>query len=48
MGVIEDRYYRRGDTCGKAACERDARDAEHEARQEAHDKLDRDMGWDRW
>ena len=45
MGVIENRHYRRGDTCGKQECERDARDAERYERDEAHERLDRDMGW---
>src|SRR5690348_11005910 len=26
LGVIEDRHYQRGDTCGKPECEREARD----------------------
>lgn len=33
------------DTCGKIECSREAyRDAMHE-REEAHEQLDRDMGW---
>lgn len=45
MGWIEDKYYDRTDTCGARECEREAgylRDAE---RSEAHERLDRDMGW---
>lgn len=45
MGVIEDRYYERGDTCGKPECEREARYQAQAARDEAHEQLDRDMGW---
>ena len=41
-------YYDRLDTCGKITCEREARDASYAEREEAHDRLDRDMGWDRW
>jgi hypothetical protein len=35
------------DTCGKAACNRAASDAAQEEREEAHERLDRDMGWGR-
>lgn len=45
MGVIEARYYRREDTCGKPECEREARAAEREEREEAHRRLDEDMDW---
>jgi len=45
MGVIEDKYYDRSDTCGKRECEREARDQARAERDEAHEKLDRDMGW---
>lgn len=45
MGFIEDRYYDRLDPCGARECERAARDAHAEERDEAHDRLDRDMGW---
>ena len=45
MGLIEDRYYDRRDTCGKQACERDARDVAREEREEAHRDLDDRMGW---
>jgi len=47
MGLIEDRYYDRGDTCGKMECAREARYAAETERAEAHEQLDRDMGWDR-
>lgn len=36
-----DRY----DTCGKRECDSAARDAMEGEREEAHDRLDRDMGW---
>jgi len=45
MGVIENRYYDRGDTCGQMECEREARNAAQAEREEAHEQLDRDMGW---
>lgn len=48
MGVFENRYYDRHDTCGSPECERDARDAERAERDEAHEQLDRDMGWADW
>ena len=46
MGLIEAKHYDRTDTCGKAECEREALYAAAAERQEAHDQLDRDMGWD--
>ena len=45
LGVYAD--YDRLDTCGKPECERDARDCAQAEREEAHERLDRDMGWDR-
>lgn len=33
------------DTCGRAECVREARDAEIAERDEAHEQLDRDRGW---
>ncbi len=45
MGVIQDRYYDRGDTCGKAECMREARNEAYAEREDAHEQLDRDMGW---
>ena len=47
MGFIENRYYDRGDTCESPECNRAARDAEQAERDEAHEQLDRDNGWDR-
>ena len=41
------RDYDRLDTCGKQECLREARSQERECREEAHAKLDRDMGWGR-
>ena len=46
MGVIENRHYCSGDTCGRAECEREARHSAQVERYEARDRLDRDMGWD--
>lgn len=37
--------YDERDTCGKQECERAARDAYAQEREEAHERLDRDMGW---
>lgn len=34
--------------CGKPECMREARYAAEAEREEAHEQLDRDMGWDRW
>lgn len=45
MGVIEDRYHDRRDTCGKQECEREARSESAAEWADAHDHLDRDMGW---
>lgn len=45
MGAYAD--YDRLDTCGKSECERDARDCAQAERDEAHARLDSDMGWDR-
>lgn len=33
------------DTCGKSACEREARYTAEENRAEAHERLDRNLGW---
>jgi hypothetical protein len=46
LGVWEAKHYDRRDTCGAQACEREMRDAEAAERFEAHERLDRDMGWD--
>lgn len=45
LGVIERKYYDRFDTCGSRECEREARNMERAERDEAHEQLDRDMGW---
>lgn len=45
MGVIEFRYYDRNDPCGKQECNRAARDSAYAEREEAHEQLDRDLGW---
>ena len=47
MGIIEDRHYQHGDTCGAARCEREAREAERYDRDDAHAALDADRGWSR-
>ena len=46
MGAWDGRYCDSRDTCGKPECEREARDALFAERDDAHDQLDRDMGWD--
>lgn len=45
LGIVEDRYHDRKDTCGKTECNRAAGDAEREEREHAHDALDRSHGW---
>jgi hypothetical protein len=40
-------YYDRWDNCGSIECDRETRDAINAERDEAHEQLDRDMGWDR-
>ncbi len=45
MGRYRD--YDQLDTCGKSECDREARDAASQQRYDAHEQLDRDMGWDR-
>ena len=45
MGLVEDRHYDRSDTCGKRECDRAAREQHEAEREEAHERLDRDMGW---
>lgn len=45
MGMVEDRYYDRRDTCGQLSCQREVMAEEREEREEAHERLDRDMGW---
>jgi hypothetical protein len=40
-----DRFSDSMDTCGAPACDREARDAYQQERDEAHEALDRDMGW---
>ena len=47
LGVYDKPNYDR-DTCGAPECERFVRDQESAERAEAHEQLDRDMGWDRW
>jgi hypothetical protein len=46
IGVCEDKDYDRRDTCSKQECNREMRDAYAAERAEAHERLDRDMGWD--
>ena len=46
LGVYAD--YDPLDTCGAQECQRAASDALRSERDEAHERLDRDRGWDRW
>ena len=46
LGVY-DSYGQNYDTCGKRECEREAARLQAQERDEAHEQLDRDMGWDR-
>ena len=43
MGVYAD--YDRMDDCGKSECSRAVRECYEEQREEAHEQLDRDLGW---
>lgn len=43
IGVYAD--YDRLDTCGKQECEREASNEVRQRRDEAHEQLDRDLGW---
>ncbi len=45
MGVIEDRYYERTDVCGKRECVMAARDEMRAEIEDAHRRLENDMGW---
>lgn len=45
MGPYDRRTCDKHDTCGKPACEREAREDALAERDEAHEQLDRDMGW---
>jgi hypothetical protein len=45
LGLVEDRDYARGDTCGKPSCEREVREEERQRRDDAHHDLDDRMGW---
>ena len=42
---LADRWSDPLDTCGKAECNREAQYANQDARDSAHEQLDRDMGW---
>lgn len=45
MGFVERKYYDSRDTCGDRECDRHARNAEIQERDEAHEQLDRDVGY---
>ncbi len=40
-----DRFSSSLDDCGATECQREARNAYAQEREEAHENLDRDMGW---
>jgi anaerobic ribonucleoside-triphosphate reductase len=44
LGMIADKNYVRTDTCGNQECERALLDMMQEEREEAHRRLDRDLG----
>lgn len=45
LGVMSRWEFDPLDTCGKTECEREARIAHERERQDAHEQLDRDMGY---
>lgn len=45
LGVLDGKDYDSRDTCGRLQCDREARDSYARERDEAHEQLDRDMGW---
>lgn len=45
MGVIEYRNYDRRDPCGKTECDKAAQNVANAEREEAHEQIDRDMGY---
>jgi len=45
MGFVLDRNHDRRDPCGKPECNRECADTYAQEREEAHEQLDRDMGW---
>jgi hypothetical protein len=45
LGVLSRAQWEPGDTCGKTECEREARDQARAERDQAHEQLDRDLGW---
>ena len=49
LGMSEHKQRQRDyDTCGKQECDREARESIAAEREEAHEQLDRDMGYGRW
>jgi hypothetical protein len=47
LGIYE-KYHGDLDTCGARECEREMHSMLQAERDEAHEQLDRDMGWDRF
>lgn len=48
MGWVENKFYDRMDTCGERECTQAERNVHQACRDEAHEELDRDMGWGGW
>jgi hypothetical protein len=48
MGEWDRRTCEQNDVCGSLECNRATRDWARAERDEEHERLDRDMGWDRW
>ncbi len=45
IGLKGDRFIDPHNTCGRSDCEREARDQDRAEREEAHRRLDRDLGY---
>jgi hypothetical protein len=45
LGVYEGRYDE-PESCGRSECNREVNAMYREMREDAHERLDRDMGWD--
>lgn len=45
LGPYSNAYSGRFEACGKPECQREERDAYQQEREEAHEQLDRDLGY---
>lgn len=43
--VAHDSYFREPEPCGKRECQREVTAMYRDEREQAHEQLDRDMGW---